>query len=87
MAALRRLCPAGSRSIAETSISPHVYPVALGRSGDAYDVVRDASVAAADGVDRAETGEDDGELQDGGHSKRRRLAGGDPESCPLPPHP
>ena len=67
-----------------TSTSPHLFPSAHEHGGNSDDVVRNESVAAADG---AEAGEGGNELQDAGHSKRRRLAGGDDSKRPLLPPP
>ena len=57
--------------------------MAHGRAGDVEGVVHGESEAAADGT--AETDGDEDELQDGGHSKRRRLREGDSERPLLPP--
>ena len=75
---------AGNRSIAETSKSPHLFPIAHEHGSNADGVVRGEGVAAAN---VSGGGEGDDELQDGGHSKRRRLAGGDDSGRPLLPPP
>ena len=54
----------------------------------ATDTMHEAGSAAADRDEGAETGvEDDDELQEGGHSKRRRLTGRDERGRPLLPPP
>ena len=57
--------------------------MAHGREGNGDGVVQGERVAATESTAEADGDED--ELQDGGHSKRRRLRGGDDERPTLPP--